>query len=324
MTASAESKRRLPACWGHRGASAAFPENTIASFQAAIRDGAEGIESDVHVSADGVVLMFHDPALGRTTDGKGEIRERNWYGDDGMHKHRTLKAPHQPIPTFDETVALLMLPENRHAEFNVDVKVWNNGDRLFQLMKTTIEAQENWETDLAPRILLGLWHPCFIEPAKTHVPYLRRSHIGFSPHIARQYFWDACEGFSMNFSGLSTAEGQRFLRECQAAGKRVMVWTVNEPAAMIEAVHWGVDAILTDVTRKWLDLRAALALDFDGTVAQLGSRTFMWTNWMFYTPVQLVFWRGQRARLENIAGPLDAVHLKAVTPVPVVAAASGA
>ncbi|KAJ6560725.1 PLC-like phosphodiesterase [Mycena sp. CBHHK59/15] len=44
--------KRLPQCWGHRGASVSFPENTIASFEAAIRDGVDGIESDVHVSKD--------------------------------------------------------------------------------------------------------------------------------------------------------------------------------------------------------------------------------------------------------------------------------
>lgn len=41
------AQRTLPECWGHRGASAAFPENTLASFEAAMRDGAEGIESGI-------------------------------------------------------------------------------------------------------------------------------------------------------------------------------------------------------------------------------------------------------------------------------------
>ncbi|KDQ25387.1 hypothetical protein PLEOSDRAFT_1113425 [Pleurotus ostreatus PC15] len=66
--------RVLPDCWGHRGASSRFPENTLASFKAAMRDGAEGIESEsanVHVSKDDVVIMFHDPDLSRTTDSKG-------------------------------------------------------------------------------------------------------------------------------------------------------------------------------------------------------------------------------------------------------------
>ncbi|CEL59274.1 Phosphatidylglycerol phospholipase C OS=Schizosaccharomyces pombe (strain 972 / ATCC 24843) GN=SPAC4D7,02c PE=3 SV=2 [Rhizoctonia solani AG-1 IB] len=110
--------RVLPECWGHRGASAAFPENTLASFEAAMRDGAEGIESDVHVSLDDIVLMFHDPSLGRTTDGRGLIREKRWSGD--MEHVRTVREPKQAIPTFAQTIELLMRPENRHVTFNTD------------------------------------------------------------------------------------------------------------------------------------------------------------------------------------------------------------
>ncbi|KAG5219738.1 PLC phosphodiesterase [Salix suchowensis] len=47
-------------------------------------------------------------------------------------------------------------------------------------------------------------------------------------------------------------------KECKAAGKQLMVWTVNEPHYMMEAVRWEVDAILTDTTKTWLDMRQAL------------------------------------------------------------------
>ncbi|KAH7105589.1 PLC-like phosphodiesterase [Auriculariales sp. MPI-PUGE-AT-0066] len=313
-------KQRLPLCFGHRGASAAFPENTMASFQAAIRDGSEGIESDVHVSRDNVVLMFHDPDLSRTTNGKGLIREQEYHGDSGMKHLRTTKEPHQPIPTFTETVALLMQTENRHVEFNVDVKIWNDPDRLFGLMKSDIEAQENWQTDLAPRIILGLWHPRFIEPARRLLPYAIRSHIGLSPYIAREYFFKDVQNISIAFSALCTVEGQRFLQECKASKKKVMVWTVNSPDQMVEATRWGVDAILTDVTKTWLDLRAALDKDYDATVALHGSRMFLWTNWYCYTPVQQFFWWGLRKRLENYGGPLTAAPPEPLAPTAAVAA----
>ncbi|ELU38375.1 1-acylglycerol-3-phosphate O-acyltransferase [Rhizoctonia solani AG-1 IA] len=241
-------------------ASAAFPENTLASFEAAMRDGAEGIES-VRVPAragalDDVVLMFHDPSLGRTTDGRGLIREKRWTGD--MENVRTVREPKQAIPTFEQTIELLMRPDNRHVTFNVDVKPHNDPDRLFKLMHTIISAQEDWETTLAPRILLGLWHPKFIEPAQRLLPTLRRAHIGQNPHIARQYFWESCESFSIDFSSLSSAEGEKFRKECKASGKKLLVWTVNRREEMIEAARWGVDAILTDVTSVWLELRKQL------------------------------------------------------------------
>ncbi|CAK5262935.1 unnamed protein product [Mycena citricolor] len=250
---------KLPQCWGHRGASSRYPENTLASFEAAIRDGADGIESDVHVSLDDVVVMFHDPDLRRTTDSQGQIRERRWYGAEGMEHVRTRKEPHQAIPTFAETIALLMLPENQHVGFNVDVKVQNDPARLFALMHSIISSQPEWETRLAPRILLGLWHPSFIDPAKEFLPYCRRSHIGDSPSLARTYFWKDCDVFSMAFGSLTSADGERFRHECKAEGKEIMVWTVNDPNHMTEATRWGVDVILTDKTQTWLALRTALS-----------------------------------------------------------------
>ncbi|KAG8914799.1 hypothetical protein FRC00_010711 [Tulasnella sp. 408] len=237
----------LPECWGHRGASAAFPENSLASFEAAIRDGAEGIESvqlrlvdtdNVHsldVTRLACSVMFHDPSLERTTNMKAIIRESNWHGDDGIHQARTRKSPVQAIPTFAQSIELLMKPENRHVKFNVDVKVQNDPDRLFRLMHEVISAQENWEKDLAPRILLGLWHPKFIEPAKKHLPYVRRAHIGMSPAFAKKWFWESCETFSMNFSALVTAEGEAFRRDCKEAGKSIAVWTVNAKEEMMQS-----------------------------------------------------------------------------------------
>ena len=182
----------------------------------------------------------------------GHIKERTWYGPNGMEHIRTVKEPKQAIPTFVQTIELLMKvsihrsahraltlyllfqPENQHVKFNVDVKVQNDPARLFSLMHKIISAQPDWETKLAPRLLLGLWHPKFLEPAKSKLPYCRRSHIGTSPATARKYFWKDCDAFSMDFASLTTSDGQKFRAECKAANKQLLVWTVNEPNHMME------------------------------------------------------------------------------------------
>jgi len=255
-----------------------------------------------------VVVMFHDHALDRTTDSKGLIRERAWHGDDGMQHLRTKKEPKQPIPTFAETIALLMKPENQHVRFNVDVKVQNDPDRLFRLMHDIVSEQPEWETKLAPRILLGLWHPRFVAYAKARLPYCRRSHIGVSTTLAREYFWDDVEVFSMAFSTLVGSDGLNFRQECRAAGKKLMVWTVNEPKHMMECVRWGADVILTDMTKKWLDLREALRADYDNTLAQHG-RQFLWTTWKFYLPGIMRHRNCSKYALEKTAGSFDKFSL---------------
>jgi len=186
----------------------------------------------------------------------------------------------------------------------VDVKPQNDPETLFALMEKIITAQPNWETDLAPRILLGLWHPRFLGPAKKHLSCCRRSYIGNSPEIARKYFWADCQAFSMAFAALATMDGQKFTRECKAGGKQLMVWTVNEPTHMMEAVRWGVDAILTDFTKTWLDMRAALHTDYEKTGSQYG-RGFLWTSLKWYSPWVNVRMRALRMHLESIAGPFD-------------------
>lgn len=61
--------------YAHRGASTYYPENTLSSSYAGVHMGATGIETDVHKTADGVLVLFHDDTLDRVTDGKGDISD---------------------------------------------------------------------------------------------------------------------------------------------------------------------------------------------------------------------------------------------------------
>ncbi|KAJ7596457.1 PLC-like phosphodiesterase [Mycena floridula] len=298
------SPKDLPFCWAHRGASLALPENTLASFEKAIRDGAEGIESDVHLSRDGVIIMFHDPTLSRTTDFQGFIKDCDWYGPDGMEHARTKKEPKQSIPTFVETVELLMKPENQHVHFNIDVKVDNDPSKLFPLIHKVLSAYPEWETTLAPRILLGLWHPRFIGPAKEILPSCRRSSISFSLSMTKAYLWRDVDCVSVWFRALMGPEGQQFRDAVKKAGKKLMVFTVNEPEHMMEMVRWGVDGIVTDVPHRWMDIRAALTENYEQADRKHG-RLFLYTTPSFYWPfragISLIAWHFLRSR----GGPLE-------------------
>ena len=65
---------KLPLVIAHRGASGLAPENTIAAFQLALAMGAEGIELDIHLSADGHPVVIHDTRINRTTSGIGRVQ----------------------------------------------------------------------------------------------------------------------------------------------------------------------------------------------------------------------------------------------------------
>ncbi|KAH8922281.1 PLC-like phosphodiesterase [Atractiella rhizophila] len=267
----------MPVCWGHRGASAAFPENTLKSFEMAIKDGAEGIESDVHITSDGIIVMHHDTHLDRTTNGHGLIFTQPYHGTNGVSTLSTRKEPKQSIPTFAETLELLLAPGNEKIELNIDVKVDNDPEKLFSLMHDIISAHPSFQSTLAPRLILGLWHPKYLEPAKRLVPYLRRIHIGVSPALARKYFWKDCEGFSINFAALVAGDGEKFRKECRENGKDVYVWTVNKRNEMIEATKWGVKAILTDRTADLLKLRKEMTSEWHAVSKENGP-LFSWSS----------------------------------------------
>lgn len=301
----------MPECWGHRGASAEFPENTLKSFAQAIKDGSEGIESDVHITADDVIVMFHDTTLDRTTDGRGLIASYKYYGEGGLEHVRTKKEPVQQIPTFEQLCALLMEQGNRHVKLNIDIKPNNDADRLFRIMATIVQKFPEYETQLAPRLILGLWHPSFIAPAKKHVPALRRAHIGASPADARRFFWKDCDAFSMFFPSLVGKQGQQFIRDAQAANKDVMVWTVNRLDEMVVASQWGVKAILTDHTAELRKLRDEMqgtppphtnSANFDATYKRIVSPWFAWTTLRFYAPAVWTYQYYCRDEVEKSAG----------------------
>lgn len=108
----------------HRGFSAIAPENTLSAFDAALQNGANAIEFDVHLSADGIPVIIHDATVERTTDGSGNVRDRTlaqlkqldaglWFSDRFIGER---------IPTFQETLDLLketslcIYPEVKQAE----------------------------------------------------------------------------------------------------------------------------------------------------------------------------------------------------------------
>jgi phosphatidylglycerol phospholipase C len=174
---------------------------------------------------------------------------------------------------------ILLLPENAHVKLNVsepragsadpqlDCKVDNDAVKLFTLVRDVIQGFPNWQKTLAPRVVLGLWHvspthtaslttqPKFLQPASSLLPYLPRYAISMSLPQSRRYFWDTVHGFSVYYEALATADGQRFLAECHAAGKGVCAWTVNGREEMRECARWGVRSIITDKPALWRGIK---------------------------------------------------------------------
>jgi glycerophosphoryl diester phosphodiesterase len=100
---------KKPVIFAHRGASAYAPENTMAAFKKAIELGSGGIELDVHRTKDGQIVVIHDEAIDRTSDGRGKVKEMtlpellrfdfgSWFSDDYVGER---------IPTLEQVMEYL-------------------------------------------------------------------------------------------------------------------------------------------------------------------------------------------------------------------------
>ncbi len=92
----------------HRGNNVAFPENTISAFRQALQDGADLIETDLHLSADGIFMCIHDGTVNRTTDGRGAIAEMSLSELKALNAAATRPdLPPEAIPTLGELAEIL-------------------------------------------------------------------------------------------------------------------------------------------------------------------------------------------------------------------------
>lgn len=110
------SGRRIPQTIAHRGYKASYPENTIPAFDAAVRVGANAIETDLHLSKDGVVVLSHDPTLKRCFGLKDKIIDCDW---SYLATLKTIQEPWSHMPRLLDL--LLWLSEERHEERE---KIW--------------------------------------------------------------------------------------------------------------------------------------------------------------------------------------------------------
>ncbi len=104
--------KKKPYVIAHRGNQTACPENTLAAFEQAIEDGADIIETDVHLTSDDVFVCIHDPSVDRTTNGKGLVADMTLEEIRGLSAgHDRREFQHERIPTLTETLSLI--PEDR-------------------------------------------------------------------------------------------------------------------------------------------------------------------------------------------------------------------
>ncbi len=251
----------------HRGGASLRPENTLWAFSAAQAMGADTLETDVHATADGVLVLLHDDTLERTTTINGPVAALTWEAvqaaDAGAGFARGTQRPYAGqglrVPTVAETLArfadarfvMELKPEDpavaralcavlREARAESRVLVGSAHDGALNAFReacprvatSMAEGEVRWVYALS-RVGLAHWYP--------------------TPAVAMQIPEEA-EGMLIADAAMIAA--------AQARGVKVQIWTVNEAETMHRLLERGVDGLITDrvdVARQVLRARARAA-----------------------------------------------------------------
>lgn len=219
-----------PLIIGHRGASGAAPENTLAAFEMALQQGADGIEFDVRLSADGQVVVIHDATVERTTNGVGAVSRLT------VAELRALDAgAGQHIPTLDEVFESF----GRSLLYNVELKAvsWFDG-ALEMAVAECVEAH-----GIHSRVLVSSFSPLSIRRARK---YLARrvmlAHIYESRWAKNAHRLVRAEAGHPHFSLVDAA----YMNWARARGLRVHVWTVDDATIAGKMARLGVHGIISN------------------------------------------------------------------------------
>ncbi|KAL2206135.1 PLC-like phosphodiesterase [Sarocladium strictum] len=219
-----DPKRYLPQAIAHRGYKAKYPENSILAFDAAVDIGAHAIETDVHLTADGVVVMSHDPTGKRCFGVDQKISDCSW---ESIQWWRTLRKPHQPMARFEDVLAWLNQPKNEKIWIVLDIKVDDPAVVLLSAIARAMEKNPSTSRPWNERIVLGCWNASFTTVARRLLPAFPLVHISISPFYSRHFFRIPGMGMNMNQMSLIGPVGWYFLRKVRKDNRQLFVWTVN-------------------------------------------------------------------------------------------------
>jgi len=233
-----------PICYAHRGARGHAPENTLLAFALAFDLGADGIECDAQLSADGRLVIIHDGTVNRTTNGRGAVR------DLSLAELRQLDAGRgQRIPTLEETLALV---HARGGLLNLELKAESDDEALAVAEAVAAQLAATPEDDpLRQRLIVSSFSLPAVEDIKRRLPWLRvgalygtRSWTG--PAMIERALALGAEAIHP-YPRILTVET---VRAAHAAGLRVNVWTANRWATIRQLIAWEMDGMFSDYPER--------------------------------------------------------------------------
>jgi glycerophosphoryl diester phosphodiesterase len=230
-----------PIVVAHRGDRAHAPENTLASFELALAQGADAVELDARLTADGYVIAFHDARLERTTNGRGRVARTALAElrtlDAGSHFSEKFRG--EKIPLLEEVFDAI----GKKLCINVELKNYDTpGDDLVERVCDLVA-----KCGLEERVFFSSFLAGNLKRARGLMPDVPRGLLA-ARHLVGA--WARSFGFSFGDYDFLNAYlddvDSHAVQRVHRLKRRMYVWTVNKPEDIQRLKSWGVDGIFTD------------------------------------------------------------------------------
>ncbi len=225
----------------HRGAGKLAPENTLAAFRLGVAQGYRAFECDVKLSADGVPFLLHDATLERTTSGRGTAGDLPWAVlsqlDAGSWHSRAFAG--EPLPTLQAVAAFV---QRNGLALNIEIKP-TPGQEVVTGQVVAEHAARLWAGQAGPP-LLSSFRPDALASAQAAEPGLPRALLldtlwaGWADQAAAL----GCVAVVTQHALMDSA----LCAQLHAAGRRALVYTVNDPVEAQRLWALGIDGLITD------------------------------------------------------------------------------
>ncbi|MGW2251005.1 glycerophosphodiester phosphodiesterase [Kitasatospora sp. NPDC001660] len=254
--------QRGPLAFAHRGGDLGHPENSLAAFEAAVALGYRYLETDVHATADGVLLAFHDSRLDRVTDRSGAVADQPWRAVRQARIGGT-----EPIPLLEDLLGAF--PD---ARFNIDVKAAPAVGPLVEAIRRT----DAWDRVCvggfsdsrlaAVRAAAGPRLATSLGPREVARLRLRSLAGPLLPGRGTPYA-GTCAQVPERHRGVRVVD-RAFVRAAHRLGLHVHVWTVDDPTRIRALLDLGVDGIMADRIDVLRDVLSERGCWMDGGAAR--------------------------------------------------------
>lgn len=225
--------------YAHRGASGYAPENTMEAFKLAIDLKSDGIETDIHQTKDGVLVLMHDERIDRTTNGKGYIKDYTYQELLKFNaNYKNKKYSFCKIPTLEE---LLRVVKDTTIILNLEIKT----DIIFyqEIEEKIVKLVQQYH--LQDRVLYSSFNHYSIMKVKQ---FQKNAKVSLLYEGQLYQPWKYAEGLKVYglHPSLPNLAIENYVDMCHLYGLSVNVWTINKNEDMKKALSLKVDGIFTN------------------------------------------------------------------------------